>query len=598
MNNESQIEQIVKIFKEHFPMGWFDALSWNKTDNKKSLASVLDKVGIFKQEMFDLFAHSVLTGEYITNENYALLLESLYDLLANAEIFNDEKNQLKSIAKNTFNDMTYQLGNVVLRFRHLMTMFNNKYGERQTKFIVNAYRIKHKQSSDDDYCRYYDILIGITHMDHSLSYEKDLITNLIIFHSELKEAIEQKKLPEKGLIVLEILDDKCLLLLKKLLIDDDKEFDYMIDFKHHHYDARELSFKYFKEMNRLFEFYRADTYSNDSLGYDLDVKARNNALAIGQFSLLMKYYKDSKNTNLEQINNILGDFDDLYKTQWLESLKKPFERYSLCTLKNYMYNCRFSFVMQDSSYTFDQLKNDLNEIISIQNQTGVLNFYPYRKAFKKALQLFHQGETIKKEKYQEFKDFLKLCISKFAESIEWCKTYYFYPIQNQFKECLVTIEGFGDVFIASSFCRPVKYNELQDDLDTFKNQARLVDNEIALRDGKIELKKIRSDIDNSRTREIEILSVFTAVITFLFGTIGFFAENKNNDFLHLVFSIFGLGSILLIFVSGIHLVTMRKEEKIADYFKHPRAWFCILTVLASIGLLIWLVVKVNALATL
>ena len=62
----------------------------------------------------------------------------------------------------------------------------------------------------------------------------------------------------------------------------------MIDFKQFYYDARELTFRYFKEMNKLFEFYREEKYSNDSLGYDLDIKARNNTLTIGQFSLLMK----------------------------------------------------------------------------------------------------------------------------------------------------------------------------------------------------------------------------------------------------------------------------------------------------------------------
>ena len=77
-------------------------------------------------------------------------------------------------------------------------------------------------------------------------------------------------------------------LIKKLLVDDGKEFDYMIDFKQFYYDARELTFRYFKEMNKLFEFYREEKYSNDSLGYDLDIKARNNTLTIGQFSLLMK----------------------------------------------------------------------------------------------------------------------------------------------------------------------------------------------------------------------------------------------------------------------------------------------------------------------
>ena len=123
----------------------------------------------------------------------------------------------------------------------------------------------------------------------------------------------------------------------------------------------------------------------------------------------------------------------------------------------------------------------------------------------------------------------------------------------------------------------------------------LVDNEIALREEQEEMRSLKRDIDNSRTREVEILSGFTAIITFLFGTIGFFASNKESDFLHLIYSVFGLGAILMIFVSGIHMLTMRREKEVGDYFKHPRMWFCIITILASVGLIIWLLIKVNAL---
>jgi hypothetical protein len=252
--------------------------------------------------------------------------------------------------------------------------------------------------------------------------------------------------------------------------------------------------------------------------------------------------------------------------------------------------------MKNSAYTFEQLKDGLYEIMDIQSHTGILNFYPYRKAFEKAFELFRNNSALEKDRIEEYKQLMQLCISKFSEAISWCRTNCFYPIQAAYRECLVPVSDFGAVFVASSFCRPVKYNKLEDELNVFKNQALLIDNEIALREEKKNLQNLKKDIDNSRTKEIEILSVFTAIITFLFGTIGFFAENKNNDFLHLVFSIFGLGAILMIFVSGIHLLTMRKEQNIGDYFKHPRALFCCITILASIGLLIWLVVKLNSLS--
>ena len=243
---------------------------------------------------------------------------------------------------------------------------------------------------------------------------------------------------------------------------------------------------------------------------------------------------------------------------------------------------------KNDAYSFDKLRADLNDIINIQNQTGVLNFYPYRKAFGKAKEMFHNNDKLSKNEMLEIKQFLLLCIDKFAESIEWCKTYSFYPIQNVYNECLTKVKeyDFGVVYVASSFCRPVRYEKLRDELDSLKNSVLLIDNEIALKEEKEELTKLRKDIDNTRTKEIEILSFFTAIITFLFGSIGFFARNEKNDFIHLLYSILGLGAILLIFVSGIHITTMRIENK-----WHPRAWFCYITMFVSTILIFYLIFK-------
>ena len=594
---KTRIEQIVKLFRDSFPLGWANEFRWDSDHGEESCKSFRDKVSAFENELFPLFAQSVLSAEYLIRRDFPKTLDVLYELLTNGELYDDEVNPYKSVAIRSFNEMTYGLSSVIRRLRYFLTMLNNKYEERQTKYVVNAYRIKKERSSESTYGRYYDMLLDITQIDHFLSYDRHDIRRLIIFHNELSRGVDNKNLSDNNITVLDILNEKCLFLLKKLLIDDEKVFSYMIDFQPYHYDARELHFKYFPEVDSRFEFYRTEYYSNDPMGNELDILARKKRLSIGLFPLLMKYYKDSKDTRKIQIENILDDFDEFYDSLLEQFTQRPLDRYALGTLKNYMYNCYFSFKMNEKSYSFEQLKVDLDIIMGIQDQTGILNFYPYRKAFNKALELLHNNESLEKDALYDYKEFLGFCIEKFDDAIRWCRANCFYPLQNCYRECLVPVPGFGAVFLASSYCRPVKYEKLKDELNIFKNQALLVDNEIALREEKREMKKLKTDIDNSRTRELEILSVFTAIITFLFGTIGFFADGNNNrDFLHLIFSVFGLGAILLIFVSGIHLVTMRKEDKVKDYFKHPRAWFCFVTILASIGLLIWLMIKVNALS--
>lgn len=585
----TRLEQIAELYNTSFPMGWDNTFVWDEFNGNDSLNAIRDKVSLFEQDVFFLFSQSVLSGEYLSDKDFPNKIDSLYEVFSNGELLDDDTSPFKTIAIRAFSSMIYEFCRVLKSLRYLLTMLNNKYEERPTKYIVNAYRVRGEKAAETNFGRYYFILLEITQIDHFLSYDKRTISNLIIYHSELTKGKEDKNLQEKNALVLSILNEKTMFLLKKLLIEDNKEFDFLIDFEHKHYDAGKFPFTFFFEMDRQFEFYCTENYSNESLGVDLDIKAHNKSLKIGQFSLLMKYYKDSKNTDVAQIENILKEFDKMHEELLMEFTKRPLDRYALSTLKNYMYNCRFSFMMQDSSYTFEQLQKDLNEIINIQYQTGILNFYPYRKAFNKALQLLHDNKTLEKAALEGYNRFLRLCISKFSEAILWCREYRFYPIQIGFRECLVNVDGFGDVFIASSFCRPVKYSTLDDELNTFKNQALLVENEIALREEKKELKALKMDIDNSKTKQIEILSVFSAIITFLFGSISFFAENKNNDFIHLLYSVFGLGAVLLIFISGIHLITMRKEEKFFDYFKHPRALFCLITIAFSIVLLFWLV---------
>lgn len=314
--------------------------------------------------------------------------------------------------------------------------------------------------------------------------------------------------------------------------------------------------------------------------------------------MLMKNYKDSKGTVLPQIDNILKGFDSLYEELDNKFTKRSFDKYALRTLKNYMYNSELSFKMKEYAYTLDRMKKDIQHIIGLQYSTGIFNFYPYRKAIVWLNQYFDSHVEWTELDLNDFRELMKKCIDQFEQSIEWCRAMSFFPIQNPYRECIVTVADFGVVFTPSTFCRPVRYERLKEELNEYKSRVLYIDNEIAIRKERLELNKIKKSIDNSKVRELEILSFFVALITFLFGTISFFAENKNNDFIHLLYSVFGLGAILLIFVCGIYLITIRKEKNFSDYFKHPRMWFCILTILISLGMLVWLIVNVSILGNL
>lgn len=594
----SKIEAIIDHYKDCFPVNWLDLFDWSADKEEYSYEETVSKIVAFDQDVFFLLSQSVLSGEYIPTSHIPKHLDILCEVLNSGELFDDERNSHRTLVIKKFNALSYSLVEFSRRYRYLLTILERKYSVRQTQYLVNAYRQSHSTTDGSLFGDYYNALFDITLTDHLLCSDNRTITSLILNHSLLEKGISDPTLLQKNKLALGILNEKCLFLMKKLLIEDNKEFDYLIDFELKHYDATSLNFSYISKHDEAFEFYRSESYSNnDAYGFKLDMQAYSGKMFIGKYALLMKYYKDSKNTDNSQIEHILSDFNNYYEALTALFHKRSFDTYALNTLKNYMYNSRFSYRMKNDGYSFKLMKIDLKEIISLQKTTGVSNFYPYRKAIEYIFSQFEQNKNLKNEELKEYKALLNECISKFADSIEWCKTMNFYPIQSLFRECLTIVHDFGAVFVASSFCRPISYHKLKDELNAYKNKALYVDNEIEVRKERLELITIKSDIDNSRTREIEVLSFFTAIITFIFGTIGFFAENKNSDFLHLMYSIFGLGAILLIFVSGIHLITIRKEDNPVDYFKHPRAWFCILTILASVVLLAWLIINVNALST-
>lgn len=445
--SRTRIQEIITLYKSQFPIGWVDAGDWS--DDDKSVESYYTLNGIidsFDQDVFYFFSQSVLSGEYTLRGYIPSILVELDELFRNGEIQDDEKNKFKSIIINRFNGLLNEYSVILKSYRYLLTILDNKYEFKRANYVVNAYRPKGSLNGISKFCRFYQILLSVTQTDHLLSSNDKTVRGLILSLNELEDGIKDATILPKNQKALSILKDKCLFLLKKLLIEDNKEFDFMIDFEPKHYDTATFKFTYFDDFDKHFEFYRTEVYSNESLGQDLDRKSFSSKLWIGQYPLLMKFYKDSKETDIAQINNILNDFDALYQELLVTFTKRSFDKYALQTLKNYMYNSAFSFKMKSDSYTIENLQEDVQKIIEMQKSTGILNFYPYRKAIAWLIDYFNSNNSLEEDVLVKIKSLLKKYIDKFESSIEWCKTMSFYPIQNAYRECLVTVKGFGADF--------------------------------------------------------------------------------------------------------------------------------------------------------
>lgn len=310
--------------------------------------------------------------------------------------------------------------------------------------------------------------------------------------------------------------------------------------------------------------------------------------------LLMKYYKDHKDTIEQQVQNLIAEFDHVYTRILPQFSNRRFDVYALNTLKNYMYNCRLSFRM-NHNYTYEKLCSDMIEIEQIQRITHIKNFYPFKKAIAFLIKDIRNdfnnvsySENTLAQKYQALNDY----IHKFETAIHWCKEQHFYPVQLLYNECLKKDNNSGlIVFMPSSFSRPINYNKLEDELKQYKSEFGLMKGELNLQKEKARIELLKNEIDASKKSNIEILGLFTAVITFLFGCVNIFS-GTNNTIISLseqILHIMCLGIILLLFVSAIYILTIRRENELKNYLKHPRF---ILFGLSIIGYIIILAIIV------
>ena len=388
------------------------------------------------------------------------------------------------------------------------------------------------------------------------------------------------------------LDGKCLFLLKKLLIYDKSGVDYMFDFKAQHLDVDILKQSWLKNLEVKFEFYRMDNTSGASYGKELDRMAYFKQLRVSLYPLLMKYNKDYHSESLGQINNIISEFNSQYLFLKNKYCNRPYDLYALNTLKSYMYNSRLSFKLRSGEYIIADLKTDMDEIISIQQEMRIVDYYPFMIAAEYLGKMIEDKEISDLDKSRTMFQLMNKYVHRFEESYLICHQQCFYPLQSLYNDSLNPYDSFGAVFIASSYCRPVQYPKVKEHLDALQTKCLLCKNIIHLKEERLEIESLKKGIDHSKKQTIEIISVYTAIITFLFGTIDFFASGKSGSFVNQIYNIISLGIILLLFVSSIAVLTTRHEDVFRHYFKHPRVWLSIVSILVLLSLLIYLIVCV------
>ena len=378
--------------------------------------------------------------------------------------------------------------------------------------------------------------------------------------------------------VLKAVLEKCSFLLKKLIYFKGKS-EYILDFQVYTIENNDILIKELQSLDNNFVLLHEEESILESDKIYLWQNACHKKKAkFYQMILLMNKYKNHGNE--EQINHLLEDFNRYSRSF---NAKGEFDRFAIQTIKNYLYNCRFSYLLKHKNYKFNQLIDDFQYIESIQKTTGIQNFFPHYKVIGKLFEVVRTDikNNVDEDAIKRELTTLEMFIDNFEEKISWSKDCNFYPFQLPYSECLFRLGSIA-LFIPSSFNKPINYQDIFDGFSQYKIDLQTLKREILFLEERREIDKLKNDMSALKKTNIEIITGFTAAITFLFGCVNVFSENKVTDIKLLVTNISTLGLFLLLFCSVIYLLTTPRDESFKHFFSNPKS---VISVILSIGYL-------------
>ena len=135
-------------------------------------------------------------------------------------------------------------------------------------------------------------------------------------------------------------------------------------------------------------------------------------------------------------------------------------------------------------------------------------------------------------------------------ALKWSEFHKFFPFQLPFEESLVYSSDYDlKLFVPSAFARNIDYKKLKEELALFKKEKDNLIFLLNLSKERREIEKIKESIKDADKKAFDTIAVFTASITFLFGTINIFMNNTTLGISMLISNTVGLGVLLLLFMS-------------------------------------------------
>lgn len=599
MDNQKKtkyIKQCIDTYKQQFEEDWIEKYDWTTLETaKQSKSEIQKRIVEFVRTCFVCVSSSILQGEYIINRDLFERTKNSFSRYWDKEHYcpnkDDENYEIfkhREFAYRLHETLDEHLSSLFDTYTSFIAIVDEKLDFGKHIYLFKAKTKEPRLIKDFHYFTILrDLIIPLCEIEHRLEFSEDVRRKVSFFVESLNIALSEE-VNNNCRSVIELARDKATFILRKLLRPGDS-FEVLIncDKKVISRDKLLLSDSSFIDLFSCYENIHENIQYDESNMNDCLQRVYNRSGLFLDYALIMDYYCTT-NKSLEQINNVLSKFDERYNKKHKREYKYNFDNHSLCTLRNFMYNCRLAFLTKQNGYTIDKLKSDMNQIEMVHSETFVSNFYPYKKAIeflikkiqdeieKRNLEFDYDNNIVLLEKY----------LQKFDENLEWCEVHKFYPIQLPFKECIVNTIN-GDVLLPSTVTRPIDYIKLREVQQNFHQCYENFKMSLIYLKDKKDIQSVKDEIKVIEKRYLELGSILVGIVTFLFGTINIFTQ-PTSSVTEMFRSILGLGTVLVIFASLMIIV-------IENYWNTStnklRVSLCSIIILIYTALIIWLAVN-------
>lgn len=568
-------KNIYDNFTDNFPDGWIDNLFSTGGKEKESLGLGIAKISDFEIFVFSNASRLVLSGDFLIC-NIEKLTELESKIEGNLQDTLSDNSDYRATLFIKYNNLLYFLHIILKSLCYHISQVKDRFSVNSKSITLDAISFLNIGRPNDQYIKLFDMVCEICFMEYYFSYDENYITKLLV-KKEILEKISKVKSGEIKLIIEACLMKVELILSKLSCFSKQRRINYNFDFepkaitlsepdKYTPDDFRHLYLKYL-DPERL-DYSLILSWQNDSLKEDV---------SMWQLAFLMRYYTKITKSQ-EQIDNLIR-LSDKHHYEYLQG--KDHNLINDCadrSFRNYMYNSRFSFILNNSNdLTLDDIKNEIATIESVQHDTFFYNYHPYLKAVE---YLFVKIDNLLREEIitrdlEVLNNLLQKCYLKLKENYEWCKHHQPYFLQLRYRFSTIDYEMTDiKVFCPCSICRPIRYKMLKEIIDQLNIKVSLLDYQVRHIDEHRKLIQAKSKIDSMERKNIEHMGVFMTVTTFLVGLLSIFTGGDKTSITVRMGYVFALGLILLSFVClGYFLVTER--------FKRSKPW-----IFGSVGILI------------